>query len=143
MPINYVKKVSHIYWGSNMTPREEFRVNGCLRPETQEWLVDFFDDTTALSDEEDSCLIHNYEASIQELKATLLEEDFLTEAIDMIKDLVSRVKGGNKELAVELMSTLENLETQLQQSTEYAMEQIKTLEKGMGTSKKLAEKFGL
>lgn len=128
---------------SSMPFREEWRINGKLSLESQESLIDYFDDTTAMLDEEESCFIHSYEGTIQELTSTLIEEDFLTEAKDLASDLMKNVKGGNKELATSLVTLLEQLETTLQQANEYAMEQIKHLKKGVEVSQKMAERFDL
>lgn len=140
MPI-FISKPHFSY--SSMPFREEWRINGKLSLESQEALVDYFDDTTALLDEEESCFIHSYKGTIQELTSTLIEEDFLTEAKDLASDLMKNVKGGNKELATDLVALLEQLETTLQQANEYAMEQIKHLKKGVEVSQKMAERFDL
>lgn len=140
MPITISKP--HISY-SAMPYREEWRINGKLSLASQEELVDFFDDTTALIDEEDSCFLHDYESTVQELTGTLLEEDFLTEVKDLAQDLSKKVKGTNKELATALTDLLEQLENTLQQSNEYAMEQIKVLNKGIETSKTVTAKFDL
>lgn len=140
MPVTILKP--HTVY-SAMPYREEWRINGKLSLPSQEALLDYFDDTTAIFDEEDSCLVHNYKATIDELAGTLLEEDFLTEAKDLASDLYKKVKGSNKDLLKELLDKLEELETELQQANEYAMEQIKTLGKGVEASKKVAERFDL
>lgn len=140
MPVTILRP--HIVY-SAMPYREEWRINGKLSLASQEALVDYFDDTTAMFDEEDSCLVHHYKATIDELAGTLLEEDFLTEAKDLASDLYKTVKGANKDLVKELFDKLEQLETELQQANEYAMEQGKILEKGVEASKKVAERFDL
>ena len=129
MPINYVKKKQHIHWGSNMTPMEEFRVNGCLRVETQEWLVDYYDDVGNLFGKVEDYTIDAFGSIIDELDYP--REDVLTPIKDLAYTLLKAVKGNNKTLAQELVDAIEGLEQELQQEGEHVNEHIGKLKTGI------------
>ena len=129
MPINYVKKKQHIHWGSNMTPMEEFRVNGCLRVETQEWLVDYYDDVGNLFGKVEDYTIDAFGSIIDELDYP--REDVLTPIKDLAYTLLKAVKGNNKTLAQELVDAIEWLEQELQQEGEHVNEHIGKLKTGI------------
>lgn len=143
MPITVTRKTPHIVY-SAMPYREEWRINGKLSLASQEALVDYFDDTTALFDDDEVCsLVHHYENSLDELKGSLVEEDFLTNIKGMVAELLKTVKGDNKERVQEILDQVEEAETELQQAMEYANEQVTVIAKGIKASKELAEKLDL
>lgn len=135
MPINYVKKKQHIHWGSNMTPREEFRVNGCLSVETQEWLVNYYDDVGILSEKVEDYTIDAFDSIIGELYYP--REDVLSPIKDLAYALLKAVKGNNKTLAQELVDDIEGLEQELQQEGEYVNEHIGKLKTGIKELEKI------
>ena len=129
MPINYVKKKQHVYWGSNMSPREEFRINGCLRVETQEWVVDYFDDVGKSAEQIEDYTIDAFGSIIDELDYP--SEDVLSPIKDLAYTLLKAVKGNNKTLAQELVDAVEWLEQELQQDGEHVNEHIGKLKTGI------------
>lgn len=141
MPINYVKKKQHINWGSNMTPREEFRLNGCLFVETQEWLVDYFDDVGKSAEQIEDYTIDAFDSIIDELDYPA--EDVLSPIKDLAYKLLKVVKGGNKDLAQELVDAVEELEEELQQEGEHVNEHIGKLKTGIKEWKKIKSSLNL
>ena len=129
MPINYVKKKQHVYWGSSMSPREEFRINGCLSVGTQEFLVDYYDDVGELSEKVEDYTIDAFDSIIEELDYP--REDVLSPIKDLAYALLKAVKGNNKTLAQELVDAIEGLEQELQQDGEHVNEHIGKLKTGI------------
>ena len=100
---------------STMTPREELRMTGALRPETIERLIDAYEEYSA----QDSVYVYCEEAT-----AGFPAEDFLREAINEVKGFAKLLRGENRKEALEIAQTLEGIQTQVSQSAEYGREQL-------------------
>lgn len=124
MAVTITRKKPHVVY-SNMSPREEFRINGCLSLATQESLIDQLEDIGVFNDENESYLISAYEPYIQEAAAGFMDEDFLDPIRDSLAEIRKLVKGKvSQELLDDLIETVENLNNEYNQSLEHGMEHI-------------------
>lgn len=85
----------------NLTPREQFRINGQLSPETTEELLD---NAEALLKAE------GVSSQVQEALGCYPGEDFLAGLIDSLQTLAKRLRGDNREALLGLVEQAEDLQ---------------------------------
>lgn len=90
-----------MYTCYNLTPREQFRMNGQLSPETTEELLD---NAEALLKAEGAS------AQVQEALGCYPGEDFLAGLIDSLQTLSKRLRGDNRESLLGLIEQAEDLQ---------------------------------
>ncbi|WP_228132734.1 hypothetical protein, partial [Acinetobacter baumannii] len=110
---------SHIIY-SAMTPREEFRLNGCLCLATQQKLIERVED---LEDEViDKDAIEGY---LGEIKGNLIDSSDLKRLSEELFALQGHLRGENRKRMAEVMEAFTHLRHAVEGQSEYACEQIK------------------
>lgn len=107
----------HIHF-SSMTPREEFRLNGTLCEKTIEALIVQHEDESGLQ-------IESAKVYVKEAKGCFPEEDFLTSVRSEIRTIANRLRGRNKDELLELVEQLGNIESEINQQSEYGNDELK------------------
>lgn len=102
-------------YAHNMTPEECLRLNGAIPPDMAESLIAKADALDGLGDTE---------ANLQEAIGCFPEEDFLYRVIKDLGDLAKSLRGDNRAELLRIIGTLDQVETETQQSTEYGVEQL-------------------
>lgn len=107
----------------NLTPREQFRMNGQLNAETTEELLD---NAEALLE------VEGVSAQVQEAVGCFPKEDCLTDLLDSLNILSKRLRGDNRTALLGLIEQAEELQQSLFNEGDYGRselrEALKTLE---------------
>ena len=107
----------HIHY-SNMTPREEFRLNGTLCEASIEALIVEHEDSPALE-------LDSIECWVSEAKGCFPDEDFLTSVRSDIQTIANRLRGRNKLELMDLVEKLGQIESEISQQAEYGADELK------------------
>lgn len=107
----------HIHF-SNMTPREEFRINGTLCEKTIESLIEHHEDENGLQ-------VDGAKVYVNEANGCFPQEDFLTTVTADIRTIANRLRGRNKDELLELVQRLEQIESEINQQSEYGHSELK------------------
>jgi hypothetical protein len=102
---------------SSLSFKEEFTINGTLSPNSIDALLDSSDQLGR---------VVNVDSHIHEALANLPAEDFLSSQVEELNDLLSNLRGKNKE---KLQHILENINDALQcqfNSSDYASHELNT-----------------
>lgn len=105
----------HFY---NMTPREEFRLNGSLCEQTIESLIERQEDESNLD-------VEGAVVYMEEAKGCFPDEDFLTAVRTEIRTVANRLRGRNKDELLELVEKLGQIESEITQQSEYGQDELK------------------
>lgn len=103
---------------SNMTPKEEFRLNGTLCESTIEALILEHEDTQEAD-------IKGAKTYIKEAKGCYASEDFLTTPVRDLQTVANRVRGQNKLMLLDIIQQLQNIENEIRQSGEYGSDELR------------------
>ncbi|EMB2321473.1 hypothetical protein ACN1NW_000436 [Acinetobacter baumannii] len=109
----------HIVYMS-MTPREEFRLNGCLCVQTQQRLIDRIEDLE--TEAVDKSAIKAY---LREIKGNLIDSDDLKCLSEELFALQGHLRGENRKRMTEVLQAFTHLRHAVEGQSEYACEQIK------------------
>lgn len=107
----------HIHF-SNMTPREEFRLNGTLCEASIEALIIEHEDSPALE-------LDSVECWVSEAKGCFPSEDFLTSVRNDILTIANRLRGRNKLELLDLVQKLGEIESEVTQQSEYGADELR------------------
>ncbi|HEO0817003.1 hypothetical protein WKH82_17405 [Acinetobacter baumannii] len=107
---------NHIYF-SNMTPEEEYRLNGTLCAPTIESLLDAHYEIENLD-------FDGAETYIKEARTCFPAEDVLTTQIQEIRRIANRLRGANKLQLLDAVEQLENIQDELVQQAEYGQSEL-------------------
>lgn len=107
---------NHIHY-SNMTADEEFRLNGTLCAPTIESLLD-------AAFERDQLDLKGARACIEEARGCFPAEDALVTQIQEIKRIANRLRGTNKLQLLDAVEQLEQIQTEIFQSSEYGSSEL-------------------
>ena len=107
----------HVHY-LNMTPREEFRLNGPLCESSIEALI---------IQQEDSPEVHaqDIEAWVKEARASFPSEDFLTSVRNEIQTIANRLRGRNKLELLDLVEKLGEVESEVSRQAEYGADELR------------------
>lgn len=106
----------HIYF-SNMTPDEEYRLNGTLCAPTIESLLDAQHEIENLDFE-------GAEAYLKEARGCFPAEDELSSSIQEIRRIANRLRGANKLQLLDAVEKLEQTQYSLNQQAEYGHSEL-------------------
>lgn len=107
----------HIHY-SNMTPQEEFRINGTLCEPTIESLLNLHEDLN--NSDVAGAIVY-----IKEARGSYPAEDFLTTTISRLRNLSNRVRGQNKTELLDIIERLQVIESQTYNESEYGSDELR------------------
>lgn len=108
---------------SSMTPEEEYRLTGTLRPEMIEVLLDdsaSLEGTTGVS------------AHLQEAMCQYPAEDFLADAITRLQKLAKRIRGDNREALLGIIESLDDVAQCTFNAVDYGRDELSKALKAIG-----------
>lgn len=109
--------MNHIHF-SNMTPREEFRLNGTLCETTMEALIVESEDSSTIK-------LDGVQCYVSEAKGCFPSEDFLTSIRGEILTIANRLRGNNKLQLLDLIEKLGQIESEINQQSEYGADELR------------------
>lgn len=102
------------YINSNLTNREAYALHGKLDDARMEELLDLEDEHQPIENE----------WHVQEASAQYPEEDFLHDNVEILQKLAKNLRGDNKATLIEVITALDDIQTQQSCATKYAREEL-------------------
>lgn len=100
---------------SSLTKEEKFRLTGTLPPHDIESLLD-------IAAKSDGC--PDFRVKLNEAQSQFPDEDFLSEPLKLLREVMKNSRGSNKEKLLRLFEGLSTIETEVRQAAEYGMSEI-------------------